>query len=80
MGFIRDLDRAVIDEVQRVPDLILAIKRSVGTDKRPSRFLLTGSANLMALPCAADSLAGRMAIMHLLPLAKRNCKAITQVF
>src|SRR5690606_25545208 len=57
VGFIRGLDRAVIDEVQRAPDLMLAIKESVDADRRPGRFLLTGSANLMTLPRVADSLA-----------------------
>ena len=60
VGLIRGLDRAVIDEVQRAPGLLLAIKKSVDEDRRPGRFLLTGSANLMALPTLADSLAGRM--------------------
>ena len=59
-GLVRTLDRAVIDEVQRVPELLLAIKRSVDGDRRAGRFLLTGSANVMALPRLADSLAGRM--------------------
>ncbi|MGI8814491.1 MAG: AAA family ATPase [Pseudonocardia sp.] len=39
----------MIDEVQRVPDLILAIKHTVDLDPRPGRFLLTGSARLFAL-------------------------------
>jgi predicted AAA+ superfamily ATPase len=47
-GFIRGLDRAIIDEVQRVPELLLAIKKSVDEDYRPGRFLLTGSANLLS--------------------------------
>jgi uncharacterized protein len=54
VGFIRGLDRAAIDEIQRAPEVLLAIKRSVDTDKRPGRFLLTGSANLMTLPQVAD--------------------------
>nr|WP_237358683.1 AAA family ATPase [Rhizobium etli] len=49
------MDRAVIDEVQRAPELLLAIKESVDTDQRPGRFPLTGSANLMMLPRVADS-------------------------
>ncbi len=69
VGFIRGLDRATIDEVQRAPELILAIKRAVDDDPRPGRFLLTGSANLLAVPRVADSLAGRMAIVDLLPLS-----------
>lgn len=69
-GLIRGLDRVVIDEVQRAPQLLLAIKKSVDEDRRPGRFLLTGSANLMTLPTAADSLAGRMETLSLLPLSQ----------
>lgn len=70
VGMIRSLDRAVIDEIQRAPQLLLAIKKSVDEDRRPGRFLLTGSANLMALPTVADSLAGRMETLTLLPLSQ----------
>ena len=69
-GFIRGLDRAIIDEIQRAPDLLLAIKRSVDEDRRPGRFLLTGSANVMTLPRVADSLAGRIETIRMLPLAR----------
>ena len=69
-GFIRGLDRAIIDEIQRAPDLLLAIKKTVDEDYRPGRFLLTGSANVLTLPRVADSLAGRMETIHLLPLAR----------
>lgn len=70
VGFVRGLDRAIIDEIQRAPDLLLAIKESVDNDPRPGRFLLTGSSNLMTLPRVADSLAGRMETVRLLPLAQ----------
>ena len=70
VGMIRSLDRAVIDEIQRAPALLLAIKKSVDEDRRPGRFLLTGSANLMALPTVTDSLAGRMETLSLLPLSQ----------
>ena len=70
VGFVRGLDRAVIDEVQRVPNLLLAIKNLVDDDKTPGRFLLTGSANLMTIPKVADSLAGRMEVIRLLPLSQ----------
>lgn len=73
-GFLRGFDRAVIDEIQRAPELILAIKASVDADPRPGRFLLTGSANLMTLPRVADSLAGRMGILRLLPLAQAELR------
>jgi predicted AAA+ superfamily ATPase len=70
VGMIRGLDRVIIDEIQRSPELLLAIKKSVDEDRRPGRFLLTGSANLMALPTVADSLAGRMETLSLFPLSQ----------
>lgn len=70
VGFVRGLDRAVIDEIQRAPDLLLSIKNAVDEDKAPGRFLLTGSANLMTIPKVADSLAGRMEVIRLLPLSQ----------
>lgn len=75
VGLIRSLDRAVIDEIQRAPQLLLAIKKAVDEDRRPGRFLLTGSANLMALPTVADSLAGRMETLTLLPLSQAELHA-----
>ncbi|MFK5979821.1 MAG: AAA family ATPase, partial [Rhizobiaceae bacterium] len=53
VGFLRGMDRAVIDEIQRAPSLLLAIKTEVDRDKSPGRFLLTGSANLMTVPRVA---------------------------
>lgn len=76
-GFIRNLDRAVIDEVQRAPELLLAIKKTVDEDRRPGRFLLTGSADLMTLPRVADSLAGRMETKLLLPLSQAEMESST---
>ncbi len=80
VGFIRGLDRAVIDEVQRAPDLLLAIKSTVDADPSPGRFLLTGSANLMTVPRVADSLAGRMKVVRLLPLAQAELKGNPSAF
>ena len=80
VGFVRGIDRAVIDEVQRTPGLILAIKATVDADPRPGRFLLTGSADLMTLPLVADSLAGRMGIVRLLPLAQAETRGATPDF
>ena len=79
-GFIRGLDRAIIDEVQRAPDLLLAIKRSVDEDHRPGRFLLTGSANVMTLPRVADSLAGRIETIRMLPLARAEIAGTAPTF
>ncbi len=68
-GFVRRLDRAIIDEVQRAPDLMLALKRAVDDDRRPGKFLITGSANILTMKTARESLAGRMEVCTLLPLA-----------
>ncbi len=79
-GFIRGLDRTTIDEIQRAPDLLLAIKKTIDEDYRPGRFLLTGSANVMTLPRIADSLAGRMETMRMLPLARAEIEGRTPTF
>ena len=79
-GFIRGLNRAIIDEIQRAPDLLLAIKKTVDEDYRPGRFLLTGSANVLTLPRVADSLAGRMETLRMLPLAKAEIDGSTPTF
>ncbi len=69
-GFARGLAHGtVIDEVQRAPDLLRAIKAAVDRDRRAGRFLLTGSADVFALPRVAESLAGRMRLLTLWPLA-----------
>ena len=70
VAFIRGFDRAVIDEVQRVPDLLLAIKRTVDEDRRSGRFLLTGSANLTTIATVHESLAGRIETIPLFPLSR----------
>jgi predicted AAA+ superfamily ATPase len=71
VGFVADLPgNTVLDEVQRVPGLFLALKSVVDRDHRPGRFILTGSANVLLVPKLADSLAGRMEILRLHPLAQ----------
>jgi predicted AAA+ superfamily ATPase len=70
-GFLAGLgDRAVIDEVQKAPGLFSAIKMTVDRDRRPGRYLLTGSANVLLLPQISESLAGRMELITLLPLSQ----------
>lgn len=69
-GFLEGLrGPVVLDEVQRVPELFLAIKYEVDRDRAPGRFLLTGSANVLLIPDIADSLAGRMEVISLWPLS-----------
>lgn len=71
IGFVDGLpERAILDEIQRVPGLFTSLKAAVDRDRRPGRFLLTGSANVLLVPKLADSLAGRMAIQRLHPFAQ----------
>lgn len=71
IGFVDDLpERAILDEVQRVPGLFSSLKAVVDRDRRPGRFLLTGSSNVLLVPRLSDSLAGRMAIQRLHPFAQ----------
>ena len=71
IGFVAGFDGPVlIDEVQRVPDLLLAIKAVVDRDTRPGRFLLTGSANVLTAPRVYEALTGRIEIVRLWPLSQ----------
>jgi uncharacterized protein len=67
----------IVDEVQRVPELFLAIKTLVDRDRRPGRFLLTGSANVFLLPRLSESLAGRLEVVTLHPLAQGEIEGNT---
>jgi predicted AAA+ superfamily ATPase len=69
---LEESDRLTLDEVQRAPDLLLAIKRAVDRDRRKGRFLLTGSANLLLMRKVSESLAGRAMYLTLLPLTERE--------
>ena len=70
-AFVEQFDAlTVIDEVQRAPKLLLEIKASVDRRRRPGRFLLTGSANVLTGPKVAESLAGRMEILYMWPLSQ----------
>ncbi len=70
-GYIRRMrGLTIIDEIQRVPELMLAIKLQVDNEPVPGRFLITGSADFRTLPALQDSLAGRIEIFDLLPLSR----------
>jgi uncharacterized protein len=60
---------AAIDEIQHVPDLFRAIKRRVDASKRPGQYLITGSALWLSLPAIGETLAGRVALLHLWPFS-----------
>jgi predicted AAA+ superfamily ATPase len=68
-GFLAELaDGAVLDEVQRAPELLNYLQGMVDDEPRPGRFVLTGSVNLAVRSEVTQSLAGRTALVELLPL------------
>ena len=80
-GFIKHNDLTLIlDEVQRVPNLLQAIKKVVDEDNRPGQYLLTGSANIQSLPGVTESLAGRIHKIRLRPLSQGEILGIQPVF
>lgn len=81
-GFVRSSpDRLLIlDEVQRVPDLILAIKATIDRDRRTGRFLLTGSSDLLMHPASRDSLAGRSTTLELRPYSQGEVSGRADTF
>lgn len=62
----------IIDEVQRVPEIFLAVKNFVDNHRKAGKFILTGSANVLMLPKISESLAGRIEILKLFPLAQNE--------
>jgi len=81
VGYVADLpERAVLDEVQRAPELFTSLKAAVDARRIPGRFLLTGSADVLLVPQLADSLAGRMEILRLHPLAQAELARKTPEF
>ena len=80
-GFIkRNVSTLIIDEVQRVPSLLSAIKKAVDEDTHPGQYLLTGSTNIQSLPTVSESLAGRIAKIRLRPLAHGEIERTTPSF
>ena len=69
-GFVRSQPVAVIDEIQRAPALILALKKAVDESPRPGRYLITGSVDLFKGALSPDSLAGRVDTIELLPFSQ----------
>ena len=69
-GFVRNLQSAVIDEIQRAPDLILELKNEVDKVAHPGRYLITGSVDLFKGTVSPDSLAGRVETVELLPFSQ----------
>jgi uncharacterized protein len=71
-ALVRSAARLTLDEVQRSPDLLLAIKRAVDEDRVAGRYLLTGSTNLLLMRRISETLAGRAVYLTLWPLARRE--------
>jgi len=67
-------DSAILDEVQRCPELLLALKKAVDEQRRPGRFILSGSANLALLSRVSETLAGRAAYFTLHPMTRREVR------
>lgn len=71
IGFVQDLPTCIIlDEIQHVPELFSALKLEIDKNRDPGRFILAGSTNILLLPTLSDSLAGRMDVLRLHPLAQ----------
>jgi hypothetical protein len=80
-GFIAGLpDRVTLDEIQHIPELFPVIKAAVDRDRRPGRFLLTGSANVLLLPRLSESLAGRMEVLTLWPFSQGEMEGVQENF
>lgn len=73
-------DRVLLDEIQRAPELLIAIKATIDESRRPGRFFLTGSTNLLMLPKLSESLAGRMEIKNLWPLSEGEIRGYKESF
>jgi len=75
VGWISQIEKpAIIDEVQKAPEIFLPIKVDVDQNRIPGRYLLTGSANPLLLPRMGDSLAGRMGIIDLFPFSQSEIR------
>lgn len=77
VGFIGDADEPlIVDEIQRAPELLLPIKAAIDRDRRPGRFILTGSAQVMLLPTVSESLAGRVEVHTLWPFSQAEIEGV----
>ena len=71
IGFVQDLpERIILDEVQHVPELFASLKLEIDKKRHPGRYILTGSTNILLLPTLSDSIAGRIDVLRLHPLAQ----------
>ncbi len=75
-ALVRGTGPITLDEVQREPELLGAVKREIDRHRRPGRFLLTGSANLLLMGRVSESLAGRASYLTLWPMTRREQKGL----
>ena len=81
VGFLSGAEGPIVlDEIQRVPELFLPLKAEADRDRRPGRFLLTGSANALLLPNLADALVGRLEPATLWPLSQGELEGVEERF
>lgn len=77
VGFVEDAaEPLIVDEIQRAPELLLPIKAAIDADRRPGRFVLTGSAQVMLLPTVSESLAGRVEVHTLWPFSQAEIEGV----
>ena len=80
-GFVAGLSApATLDEVQRVPGIFPVIKAAIDRERRPGRFLLTGSANVLLLPKLSEALSGRMEVLTLWPFSQGEIRGVAETF
>jgi uncharacterized protein len=80
-GFVQHkYSTLIIDEIQRVPSLLIAIKKNVDEDTRPGQYLLTGSANIQSIPSVQESLAGRITKIRLGTLSQGEMQEAQPTF
>lgn len=80
-GWLMSLQKPIIiDEVQRVPEIFLSIKKDVDQNRKPGRYILTGSANPLLLPKLGDSLAGRMGVVNMYPFSMGEIYQLKEKF
>ena len=81
IGFIHNLPkRVILDEVQKAPEIFPTLKTVIDKNRKPGRFILTGSASVLHLPRLSESLAGRMCILRLYPFSQNELSNDTSCF
>ena len=78
-GFLAQGDRMILDEIQRVPDLLSYIQVLVDDDDRPGRFIVTGSQNILLMESVSQTLAGRTALLRLYPFSLAEMRGLPPV-